>query len=78
MHLTLNLLIKILQFHIIHQTRSLVKNNEIDFKNTSFSYSNITANVQDIWALVENNDLDTVSCLGLKRVATLYVERDHC
>ena len=32
------------------------------------------ANVQEIWALVENNDLDAVSCLGLKQVATLYVE----
>ena len=43
-------------------------------KAQDFSYSNITANVQGIWALVENNDLDAVSCLGLKQVATLYVE----
>ena len=53
---------------------ALTKSNKIDFKNTSFSYSNETINVQEIWALVENNDLDTVSCLGLKQVATLYVE----
>ena len=53
---------------------ALTKSNKIDFENTSFSYSNKTANVQEIWALVENNDLDTVSCLGLKQVATLYVE----
>jgi gliding motility-associated-like protein len=53
---------------------ALTKSNKIDFENASFSYSNKTANVQEIWALVENNDLDTVSCLGLKQVATLYVE----
>ena len=53
---------------------ALTKKNQIDFESAGFSYSNITANVQGIWALVENNDLDAVSCLGLKQVATLYVE----
>ena len=53
---------------------ALIKNNKIDFESAGFTYSNTTANVQEIWALVENNDLDAVSCLGLKQVATLYVE----
>ena len=50
------------------------KKNQIDFKENNFTYSNPTANIQEVWALVENNDLDTVSCLGLKQVATLHVE----
>ncbi|MEC7877001.1 MAG: IgGFc-binding protein, partial [Bacteroidota bacterium] len=53
---------------------ALTKKNPIDFELSSFSYSNLNPNVQEIWASVEVNDLDTVTCLGLKQVATLYVE----
>ena len=53
---------------------ALIKLNKIDFNDPSFSYSNSTRDVQEIWASIEVNDLDTVTCLGLKQVATLYVE----
>ena len=53
---------------------ALIKSNNIDFNDPSFSYSNLTPNIQEIWASIEVNDLDTVTCLGLKQVATLYVE----
>ena len=53
---------------------ALTKKNPIDFELSSFSYSNLNPDVQEIWASVEVNDLDTVTCLGLKQVATLYVE----
>jgi gliding motility-associated-like protein len=53
---------------------ALTKKNQIDFESSSFSYSNTTRDVQEIWASVEVNDLDTVTCLGLKQVATLFVE----
>ena len=42
--------------------------------NINEDFTNSTPNVQEIWASVEVNDLDTVTCLGLKQVATLYVE----
>ena len=53
---------------------ALIKSNNIDFNDPSFSYLNSTPSIQEIWASIEVNDLDTVTCLGLKQVATLYVE----
>ena len=50
---------------------ALTKNNAIDINST---YTNITPFVQDIWVSVEINELNTISCLGLKKVAELYVE----
>ena len=50
---------------------ALTKNNPID---TNISYTNITPFLQDIWVSVEINELNTISCLGLKKVAELYIE----
>ena len=50
---------------------ALTKTNAID---TNSAYINITPFLQDIWVSVEINELNTISCLGLKKVAELYVE----
>ena len=61
-------------YYYSSENDALTKKNPIDFELSSFSYSNLNPDVQEIWASVEVNDLDTVTCLGLKQVATLYVE----
>ena len=50
---------------------ALIKKDPIDITQ---NYANDTAYTQEIWALVENNDLTQVSCEGLEKVAELYVE----
>ena len=50
---------------------ALIKKDPIDI---SQNYTNVNPNTQEIWALVENNDLTEVSCEGLEKVAELYVE----
>ena len=42
--------------------------------NIDADYTNTTATTQPIWASIENTELSKVECLGLKQVATLYVE----
>ena len=50
---------------------ALIKKDPIDINQ---NYTNVTPNTQEIWALVENNDLTEVSCEGLEKVGELYVE----
>ena len=50
---------------------ALTNNNPI---NTNLDFTNVTPTTQPIWASIENTELNTVECLGLKQVATLYVE----
>lgn len=37
-------------------------------------FRTLTPGSQEIWALITNKNLNTISCLGLKQVATLYVD----
>ncbi len=53
------------------QEDALTKMNPID---ESIDYTNKTPWIQEIWANIENEDLDNFECLGLKQVATLTVE----
>jgi gliding motility-associated-like protein len=50
---------------------ALTNKNIINIEN---SYINTTPTNQAIWASIENTELSSVECLGLKQVATLYVE----
>ncbi|MDG2492797.1 MAG: T9SS type B sorting domain-containing protein [Flavobacteriaceae bacterium] len=50
---------------------ALIKRNPLD---TNDSYTTQTSGTQEIWANIENVDLDEVNCVGLKQIATLYVE----
>lgn len=38
------------------------------------SFKTQTPNSQEIWALITNKNVNTIECLGLKQVATLYVD----
>jgi gliding motility-associated-like protein len=51
---------------------ALTKMNPID---ESIDYTNSTAWTQEIWVNIENMELGTFECVGLKQVATLTVER---
>ena len=42
--------------------------------NIESDFTNTTPTTQPIWASIENTELSSVECLGLKQVATLYVE----
>ena len=42
--------------------------------NIESDFTNTTPTSQPIWASIENTELSSVECLGLKQVATLYVE----
>ncbi|MFL2638594.1 MAG: IgGFc-binding protein, partial [Flavobacteriaceae bacterium] len=42
--------------------------------NTELDFTNVTPTTQPIWASIENTELNTIECLGLKQVATLHVE----
>ncbi len=48
--------------------------NEIDITAPSFSYTMVTPNKQEIWALVTRDDLTKEVCEGLELVGELYVE----
>ena len=50
---------------------ALTNKNTID---SSVDFTNVTPTTQPIWASIENTDLNTIECLGLKQVATLHVE----
>ena len=50
---------------------ALTNKNPID---TDMDFTNVTPTTQPIWASIENTDLNTIECLGLKQVATLHVE----
>ena len=50
---------------------ALTNKNTID---TTVDFTNVTPTTQPIWASIENTDLNTIECLGLKQVATLHVE----
>ena len=50
---------------------ALTNKNPIDIDK---DFTNTTATTQPIWASIENTELSKVECLGLKQVATLYVE----
>jgi gliding motility-associated-like protein len=50
---------------------ALTNKNIVNIEN---SYTNTTPTNQAIWASIENTELSSVECLGLKQVATLYVE----
>ena len=50
---------------------ALTNTNPID---TSLDYSNSIPWEQPIWASIQNTDIETVECIGLKQVGTLYVE----
>ena len=50
---------------------ALTNKNIINIEN---NYTNTTPTTQPIWASIENTELSSVECLGLKQVATLYVE----
>ena len=50
---------------------ALTNKNIINIEN---NYTNTTPTNQAIWASIENTELSSVECLGLKQVATLYVE----
>lgn len=50
---------------------ALTKMNPID---ETVDYTNSTPSTQEIWANIENTDLGTFECIGLKQVATLTVE----
>jgi gliding motility-associated-like protein len=45
--------------------------NPVDVES---DFTNTTPTSQPIWASIENTELSSVECLGLKQVATLYVE----
>lgn len=52
-----------------------LRQNEINLENEDDQYVMVTPYNQDIWARVDNLDLNTISCLGIKQVASLIVNK---
>lgn len=52
---------------------ALINLNPIDLEAENFSFYMNTPYQQEIWAYITSIDLDEVSCIGLKQVATLEV-----
>ena len=52
---------------------ALLNSNPIDLEAENFSFYMSTPYRQEIWAYITSVDLDEVSCIGLKQIATLEV-----
>ena len=58
-----------------NQDDAELRQNGIVFENESDTYLMETRYLQDLWARVDNLDLNTISCLGIQKVASLKVNQ---
>jgi len=58
-----------------NETDAYLRQNIIEIENEEAFYTMQTPYLQKIWARIDNLDLDTLSCLGVKEVAQLQVNK---
>ena len=58
-----------------NQDDAELRQNEIVFEDENDTYLMETPYLQDLWARVDNLDLNTISCLGIQKVASLKVNQ---
>jgi gliding motility-associated-like protein len=58
-----------------NQDDAELRQNGIVFEDESDTYLMETPYLQDLWARVDNLDLNTISCLGIQKVASLKVNQ---